>query len=280
MNFTRILLTLAVAVVVPCTLGGCPSGRFPKSFDADKKSGLDGKRSGAQTLPLNRSKTDEVSYTNQDRTDWYVVTLKGQPNILAIELHWDNVKSDLMVDVFDEFGKQLSASPSRAPGATQKTLLTQIDRPNTYYIRVSSPRPEDGTVYTLEAKWDATPEVVPVEPPPVREPREPRPKREPREPREPRETPPPKEKPPEVTIQAHIVSAYRESGQLTLHIDKGSSAGVKVGMSGIVLAGPSGEEALSGGSFKIVQVVSEHNSIAKGSILTLGKNTRVAITVR
>ncbi len=256
---------------------GCDTGRFPKNFDADKKSGPDGKRSGAQALQLNRSKTDEVSYVNQDRTDWYVVSLKGQPNVLTVELHWDNGKSDLMVDVFDEFGKQLSASPTRAPGSTQKFLLTQIDRPNVYYVRVSSPRPEDGTVYTLEAKWDSPPEVVPVEAPPP--PREHHVKR-PVEPHEPRETPPPREKPPSETIQGHIVNAYREGGQLTLHIDKGSSAGVKVGMSGVVLAGPSGEEALAGASFKIVQVVSERNSIAKGTLLTIGKNTRVAITVR
>ena len=249
---------------------GCDD-RFPRGFDPDKKSGPDGKRSGAQVLRTNKSRTDEVSYANQDRTDWYVVTLKGPPNVLATEINWDNAKSDLMVDVFDEFGKQVSASPTRAPGSTQKTLLTQIDHPSVFYIRVSAPKPDDGSVYTMEAKWDTPPEPpaeVSVVPVPVREPK---PKR--------REDPP-REKPAQETIQGHIVSAYREGGQLTIHIDKGSAAGVKVGMSGAILSGPSGEESLSGGAFKVVQVLDEKKSVAKSSIGSIGKNTRVAITVR
>ncbi len=266
-----------VAVVA---LGACKDDAFPKDFDADAKSGPDAKRSGAQIVKPNRSKTDEVSYRQQDRTDWYVVTLKGQPAVLATDIHWDNVKSDLMVDVFDEFGKQISASPTRAPGTTQKTLLTPIDHPGVYYIRISAPRPEDGTVYTMEAKWDS-PEVVAVpEPPP--QPRDPPP-----QPREPKEKPPrhaeprePKEKPPQETIQGHVVSAYREGGQLTIHLDKGSNAGVKAGMSGTILSGPSGEEPLTGGAFRVVQVLDGSKSVARCGLGTIGKNTRVAITVR
>ena len=44
-----------------------------------------------------------------------------------------------------------------------------------------------------------------------------------REPREPKE---PKEKPAGETVQGRIVSAYREGAGLTLHLDKGSAAGV------------------------------------------------------
>ncbi len=264
-----VLLVFAVLAVA----GGCDD-RFPPNFDADKRSGPDGKRSGANVLRTNKSRTDEVSFVQQDRTDWFVVTLKGPPNVLAAELHWDNAKSDLMVDVFDEFGKQISASPTRAPGSTQKMLLTQIDHPGVFYIRVSAPKPDDGSVYTMEAKWDTPPDLpaeVPVIPVPL-----------PREatPREPKPKHIPKEDPPQETIQGHIVSAYREGGSLTIHIDKGSGAGVKVGMSGNILTGPSGEDPLSGGSFRITQVLDERKSVARASIGTIGKNTRVAITVR
>lgn len=272
--------TLALVTTLGATsLGvvGC-GDKLPSNFDADRKSGPDGKRSGAQILKTNKAKTDEVSYRNQDRTDWYVVTLKGQPNVLATEIHWDNAKSDLMVDVFDEFGKQLAASPTRAPGMTQKALLTQIEHAGVYYIRISAPKPEDGTVYTMEAKWDAQEEVPKPDPVPVPVVQKPDPPPKPRhrdpEPKE------PKEKPPQETIQGHIVSAYREGGQLTIHLDKGSSAGVKVGMSGTILSGPSGEDPLTGGSFRVVQVLDGTKSVAKSSLSSIGKNTRVAITVR
>jgi hypothetical protein len=267
-------LQLAVVCALGAVVAGCHD-RFPKGFDPDKKSGPDGKRSGAQVIKINKARTDEVSYANQDRTDWYVVTLKGQPNVLATEIHWDNAKSDLMVDVFDEFGKQISASPTRAPGSTQKTLLTQIEHLGVYYIRISAPKQDDGTVYTMEAKWDEPAEpVVIAEPPPKPEPKpEPVIKKKP-----PKEEP--REKPALETIQGHIVSAYRESGQLTIHIDKGSAAGVKVGMAGTILSGPSGEDPLSGGAFRVVQVLDDRKSVARCALLTVGKNTRVAISVR
>jgi hypothetical protein len=265
----------ALLSLLALTGTGCPPHFPPPGFDPDKRSGPDGKRSGAQILRVNKSRTDEVSYRQQDRTDWYVVTLTGQPNVLATEIHWDNAKSDLMVDVFDEFGKQISASPTRAPGMTQKSLLTQIEHPGVYYIRISAAKPEDGTVYTMEAKWDspetvatpAPPTPVPVAPPTPRRHHDP----------EPHE---PKTQPSGETIQGHIVSAYREAGQLTIHLDKGSSAGVRVGMSGTILSGPSGEDPLSGGAFRVVQVLDGGKSVAKCGLASIGKNTRVAITVR
>jgi len=277
---TRALLLFAVNVACGLYVLGCKDRFPPPGFDADKRSGPDGKRSGAQILKVNRPKTDEVSFRQQDRTDWYVVTLRGQPNVLATDIHWDNAKSDLMVDVFDEFGKQISASPTRAPGMTQKSLLTQIDHPGVYYIRISAPKPEDGTVYTMEAKWDSQEEVTDLPPPPTPTPPPPTPTPPPPRPHVKRDPKPEVERPPMETIQGHIVNAYREAGQLTIHIDKGSSAGVKVGMSGSILSGPSGEDPLNGGSFKVTQVLDGSRSVARCSLASLGKNTRVAITVR
>jgi hypothetical protein len=270
---------LACTILGLALVPGCHT-QYPKNYDADARSGPDGKRPGANVLRVNKSRTDEVSFANQDETDWYVVTLKGQPGVLGVQLHWDNPKTDLMVDVFDEFGKQLSSSPTRSPGSTQKTLLTQVDHVGVYYIRVTAQKPDDGSVYTLEAKWDEPedmppPPVVPVEPPP------PVPV-VPVKPKTHHQKEPAQEKPSVAseTIQGHIVNAYRESGTLTIHIDKGAAAGVKVGMSGNVLSGPSGEDPVSGGAFKIVQVLDDRKSVARCSLSSVGKNTRVAITVK
>lgn len=271
MNTTSLLCVLAGSVA----LAGCPH-HYPRDYDADKKSGEDAKRSAANVLRVNKARTDEVSFANQDKTDWFVTTLKGEPGVLDAEIHWDSAKSDLMVDVFDEFGKQMSASPTRSPGSTQKQLLTSIEHVGVYYIRVTAPKPEDGSVYTLEAKWEEPTEIVqattPIQPrtplsPPVK-------------PKRPREEP--KERPVAAseTIQGHIVNAYREGGQLVIHLDKGSAAGVKAGMSGTVLMGPSGEDPLPGGVFKVVQVLDDHKSVARCTPTSIGKNTRVAITVK
>src|SRR5262245_37096606 len=106
---------------------------------ADTRSGPDGKRSGARDLKPNTPITDEISYRNQDRTDWYRVQLHGRAGVLNTSIHWDSEFSDVMIDVFDEFGKQISASPVRNKLAKEKALLTQIDKPGTYYVRVTAP---------------------------------------------------------------------------------------------------------------------------------------------
>ena len=83
-----------------------------------------------------------------------------------------------------------------------------------------------------------------------------------------------------VNLVVNGIQAMPEGGTLTIHIDKGSSAGVKVGMSGTILSGPSGEDPLSGGGFKVVQVLDGSRSVGRCSLSSVGKNTRVAITVR
>jgi hypothetical protein len=273
---------MAMVVAIGC---GDPKPK-PKSaadekFDADAKSGPDGKRSGARALKVNTPITDEVNFANQDKNDWYQVELKGKAGVLSSVIHWDNDNSDIMIDVFDEFGKQISASPVRNKGSKQKELLTQIDKPGIYYVRVSAPVRGDGSVYTMEAKWDAPAEVAQVpQPQPVKsmDPKDqPEPMPEPkRTHREHREKP---EKPAGEPVEGRIVQAYREGAGLTLHIDKGSAAGIKPGMSGTVLSGSSGEDALDGGDFKIVSVLDANKSVGKSSIRSIGKNNRVMINV-
>ncbi len=244
----------------------------------DGKSGPDGKRSGANDLKINTPVTDEVNYGKGDKTDWYKVELKGKSSVLTCQVNWDEPKSDVMVDVFDAVGAQIAASPVRGAGEQVKKLLVQIDNPGTYFIRITAPNPTDGTVYTLVAKWDEPPPPPPPPPPQTDEPPPPE-KKHHHEPHEPKEPKPVASVDVGSGLQGRIVTAYREGEGLTLQIDKGSGQGVKVGMAGTVLSGPSGEDALDSGNFKVTSVLGPNKCIAKTGLRSIGKNNRVVISV-
>jgi hypothetical protein len=273
----RRLSLIAVLALAAC--GPKSGSKTPKdNFDADARSGPDSKRSTAQKLDVNKPHTDEVSYQNQDKTDWYEVELKGQAGVLTTLINWDNSNSDVNIDVFDAFGAQIAASPVRGKGEKNKKLFTQIDKPGTYYVRVTAPAKTDGTVYTMEAQWQEPAAVAVTTPPPPREEALPPPEEKPkhhatREPREPRE------KPAGETIQARVVSAYREGAALMLYIDKGSAAGIKSGDTGVVLSGAGGEDAVDGGNFKVIKVIDANKCVGSASMRSIGKNNRVAITL-
>src|SRR6478735_5443640 len=134
----RLLLTgLLALATVGC--GPKAGSKTPNTIDADLRSGPDAKRSSAQMLDVNKPKTDEVNFGNQDRTDWFQVELKGKAGVLTTLINWDNADSDVNIDVFDAFGAQIAASPGRGKGEKQKKLFTQIDKPGTYFVRVTAP---------------------------------------------------------------------------------------------------------------------------------------------
>jgi hypothetical protein len=83
-------------------------------------------------------------------------------------------------------------------------------------------------------------------------------------------------------VIAAIVSVAREGSTVTLYLDKGASAGFKVGMSGTVLDGPDGDKPLDGGTFAISQVVGATKAIARSTTLQkpLGKNKRVMVNLK
>jgi hypothetical protein len=269
-----------IALLALAACGPKSGSKTPKdNFDADARSGPDSKRSSAQKLDINKPHTDEVNYQQQDRTDWYEVELKGKPQqpVLTTIINWDNANSDVNVDVFDAFGAQIAASPVRGKGEKQKTLYVPIPQPGTYFIRVTAPTKTDGTVYTMEAQWQE-PAAVAVAPPPPREEPPPPPEEKPkhRATHEPREV---HEKPAGESIQARVVSAYREGASLMMYIDKGSAAGIKQGDSGVVLQGAGGEDPVDGGNFRIVKVIDANKSVGASTLHSLGKNNRVAITL-
>lgn len=270
-----------IAILAFAACGPKSGSKTPKdNFDADARSGPDQKRSTAQKLDVNKPHTDEVNYQQQDRTDWYEVDLKGKPQqpVLTTIINWDNANSDVNVDVFDAFGAQIAASPVRGKGEKQKTLYVPIPQPGTYYIRVTAPTKADGTVYTMEAQWQETAAVAVSAPPPPQDTPAPPPEEHAKhhathEPREPRE------KPAGETIQARVVSAYREGQALMLYIDKGSAAGIKSGDSGVVLQGSGGEDPVDGGTFRVIKVIDANKCVGSASLHSLGKNNRVAITL-
>lgn len=276
----RRLPVIALLVVAAC--GPKSGGKTPKdNFDADARSGPDQKRSSAQKLDINKPHTDEVSYANQDRTDWYEVELKGKPQqpVLTTIINWDNANSDVNIDVFDAFGTQIAASPVRGKGEKQKTVYVPIPQPGTYYIRVTAPSRADGTVYTMEAQWQEPPPVAAAPPPPPREEPPPPPSSESEKPKAHHASHEPREKPAGESIQARVVSSFREGGSLMMYIDKGSAAGIKQGDSGTVLQGSAGEDPVDGGVFRVVKVIDANKCVGAASLHSLGKNNRVAITL-
>ena len=260
------LVALALAAAA-CEKKGV---KGPRPIDPDANSGPDARRSGAVAIAPNQPVTDEVNFDKQDQTDWKSVELRGKPGILAVELHWDDPGSELDVDLFDAVGVQVAASPGGATGAQLKKIAYEVEQPGVYFIRVRAPRAKCASVYTVLARWEGgrapAPEpVVEKEPAPV-------------------------EKPEPVHhakhhahhdheggVQGRIVSSYREGGALILHLDKGSAARIKPGMSGTILEGPAGETPLEGGSFTITQVIDDGRSIARAALHSTGRNTRVVI---
>ncbi len=259
-------------------LAGCHADVKPTpTVDPDRDSGPDRQRSGAREMPVNRPVTDDVSYAKGDATDWKVVQLAGAPGLLEVRLAWDNANADLNVDVFDAYGQQVASSPGLSPGAVEKKVLVDA-KPGTWFIRVSAPRAEDASVYTLGASWQgAAPSAISsTEPTPTPTPPPPNPD-------QPATDAPPATDTPqsdEDGVEGRVVTSYREGGDLVLHIDKGAAAGVKVGTTGFVLDGPSGEGHLDGGAFTITKVVDASRSVARCALKSIGRNNRVVLIVR
>ena len=266
--------TLFVPLVVGGALiAGCKPRppETPKAMDADFESGSDFRRSGARAMPINTPVTDSVNYDKGDQTDWKALELKGKPGVLSIEAHWDNAASDLSVDVFDSLGTQIASSP-QASGTPEKKMVVQIEQPGVFYLRMQAPRAHDNTDYTLVARWDEPGDEAPA--PTARKEEH---KREPR-PMVHRE---PRKKSgggrPEYGVQGRIVSTYHEGASTVLFLDKGAAASVAEGQGGWILEGPSGASPLEGGNFTITKVVDDSRSVAKTSLKSVGKNTRVSI---
>jgi hypothetical protein len=249
--------------------------------------------------PLNQPISDKIDYKKGKINDWRKFILAGgKPGEIAtFILHWDEEAANLDIDVYDQFGSKIGKSPPKLEGQSIKKVLVHIDEAGLYYVKVSGPTKADSSIYTMEVKWKGKPVAPPppasgvavapsgaaVQPsgaaaapcptgmtcPPPGQPCPPG-----------AQCPPPAPDPNKVP--ANIVSVVHEGSTVTLYLDKGSSAGFRVGMQGTILDGPDGDKPLDGGSFSISQVIGASKSIAKSSSLQkpLGKNKRVVVNLK
>ena len=145
-----------------------PAAKRPKTPSTPTRARVPTRSArAAHKLDINKPHTDEVSYANQDQAPTGTWSSSRASRACSPRSSTGTTSnSDVNVDVFDAFGAQIAASPVRGKGEKHKKLFTQIDKPGTYYVRVTAPTKIDGTVYTMEAQWQEPPAVVVTQPPP------------------------------------------------------------------------------------------------------------------
>lgn len=84
---------------------------------------------------------------------------------------------------------------------------------------------------------------------------------------------------PEGAITGKVVSSFRgDDGKMTLYLNQGSAAKLRVGLNGHILEGSEGGRKLDGGSFVITKVLGDNQSVATSNYYkSLGKNDRFMI---
>ena len=249
----------SVALLVVAACGPKMPPVIP-SADPDAASGPDGRRSGAAAIRASQLVTDEVSVEKGDRTDWKAIEI-GRSGVLRLELRCENPAGDIDLDVFDGIGARIAGS-SAAAGPV-KNMAAPVEGPGPYYVRIRASGVGTGSVYTLETRFEGGEALVAEN-----RPRLPRPHREARSARD---------RPFADAVQGRVISSYREGASLVLHIDKGSAAGIKPGQSGTILEGTAGGTPLDGGGLSVTQVVDDSRSIARTTLKSIGRNTRVSI---
>ena len=254
-----------------------------ESGEADE----DGTRLKAKDAPINTPIDDSVDYKKFDRNDWRRFQLTGKAGILTVELHWDNEKANLDVDVYDTDGVNVGKSPPKLEGQQHKRVLVQVDEPGVYYVRVSVPTDKDASIYTIRVKWKGGQVMAKAEPPPPPPP----PQGQQTAANTPPPPPPNGQPPPPAApvpfaqdptkVLGKVVTAYKEGSTWTLLIDKGSAQKVHAGMSGSVLDGADGDKLLDGATFTVSSVVDGNKCEAHASLAKpLGKNNRVVINLK
>ncbi len=242
----------------------------------------DGDRLHAKDAPLNTAIDDKVDFKKGDQYDWRKVSLGGKPGIATFELHWDDEKSNIDIDIFNKFGDSIGKSPPRLEGQQVKKILVQIDEPGIYYLRVSAPTKADASIYTVAIKWKGPPgpplvaAAPPATPAPAAAGGAPAAPAAPAVPAVPLAFALDPSK-----LVGSIVQYHREGSMLVLYLDKGSGGKLREGMSGNILEGPEGDKLLDGGTFTIAQVIDGTKSIAHSNYVKQpGKNKRIVVNLK
>src|SRR5262249_47164752 len=87
--------------------------------------------------------------------DWRKFNLKGKKGVATFEVHWDNDKADITMDVYNSFGDLVGKSPRKLQDTSAKRVLISVDEtPALFYVKVAAPNKADKTIYTLKVLWE------------------------------------------------------------------------------------------------------------------------------
>lgn len=134
----RVLSGLIVVFALACTV------------KPDEKSGGDEERHKAKQLKIGESQADSVSYKDGDRTDWRVLETPDA-GFLTVTVRLDNPKNEIVVALFDRYGKPVTKMVhSRKDESPIINLTTEVE-PGRYFIMVQAAHSEDRTGYAIQA---------------------------------------------------------------------------------------------------------------------------------
>ena len=113
----------------------------------DQKSGGDGERYQAKKIELGQAVTDTVAWAKGDRTDWKVLN-SLDPGVLKVQLIVDKEDAQVVLELYDRYGKFLAKVTRHRDGPKNVQLLQEIT-PGKYFIKIYSKTEDDNTGYTL-----------------------------------------------------------------------------------------------------------------------------------
>ncbi len=115
----------------------------------DEKSGGDQERHKATPVKVGEAVADSVSYKDGDRTDWKVVELPDA-GFLTVLVNLDNPKNDVLVALFDRYGKPVSKVVHRKDDESPVVQLITQAAPGRYFILVQAASEGAKTGYALK----------------------------------------------------------------------------------------------------------------------------------
>jgi hypothetical protein len=116
----------------------------------DSRSTADRDRVTAPRIKLDLVYNDSVSSEKRDRTDWKYVMLT-KPGKLTVQLHWDNGKALLELEIFDVMG--VKVQEGRVWGTGGLRAVVAVEEPGPYYIRVRAAGKSDESQYAVRVSF-------------------------------------------------------------------------------------------------------------------------------
>ncbi len=115
----------------------------------DEKSGGDQERHKAAPVKVGEAIADSVSYKDGDRTDWKLVELPDA-GFLTVLVNLDNPRNDILVALFDRYGKPVARTMHRKDDDSPAIQLITQAVPGRYFILVQAASEGAKTGYALK----------------------------------------------------------------------------------------------------------------------------------